>query len=196
VQINQPNSLAVDLDGNIVWADTQNDLIRAYRPSTGLVLDPLAGLVVNGVPQGGFNGDGRWATDTELNMPLAVTATQGPLLVVADGGNHVVRQVGPAPLDTVELPHPEVVVSCSTQVAWSCERVPKPTDVGAAADLGAVSISHQGTAFATGRWLAPVGGRVRFLLVEDRPLVPGSYDITIHLAGREIRRTIQLTQAA
>ncbi len=195
VEINQPSGLSVDLDGNVIFADTANHLIRAYVPSSGNVIDDLAGVITNGAPTGGFNGDGQWADETQLRAPLGVTATRGPLLVIADTNNQRVRQVGPAPLETAEAPRPpEVVVSCATDAAWTCERVPKPAEVGAAANLGSVTISHNGVEFAAGRWLAPVDGRVRFLLFEQVPLVPGTYELGFGLAGRGFRRTIQLTQ--
>ena len=98
VQVNGPVGLSVDLDGHILFADTGNALIRAYVPSTTYVIDDLAGVVVNGLPQGGFNGDGRCATDTQLLQPWGVTATRGALLVVADSGNRRIRQVGPGPV--------------------------------------------------------------------------------------------------
>ncbi len=195
VQINKPTGLSVDLHGNVVFADSANHLIHAYVPSSGNVIDNLAGSVVNKVPQGGFNGDDRWSNETQLQAPLGVTATRGPLLVVADTDNDRVRQVGPAPLETAEGPRPlEVVVSCATDAAWTCERVPKPADTGAAVNLGSVTISHNGIEFAAGRWLAPVDGRMQFLLFEQVPLVPGTYELGFGLAGRGFRRTIQLTQ--
>jgi uncharacterized protein YjbI with pentapeptide repeats len=98
VQINHPEGLSVALNGNVVFADSNNHLIRAYVPSTGYVIDDLAGLVANGVPQGGFNGDGQWANQTKLQNPAAVTVTRGALLVIADTGNSRVRQIGPSPL--------------------------------------------------------------------------------------------------
>ena len=75
------------------------------------------------------------------------------------------------------------MVSCTTDAAWTCERVPKPSDAGAAANLGTVTISHNGIEFAAGRWLAPVDGRVQFLLFEQVPLVPGTYELGFELAG-------------
>jgi len=69
--------LSVDLDGHILFADTGNALIRAYVPSTTYLIDDLAGVVVNGLPQGGFNGDGRCATDTQLLQPWGVTGAAG-----------------------------------------------------------------------------------------------------------------------
>jgi uncharacterized protein YjbI with pentapeptide repeats len=100
VQVNGPVGLSVDLDGHILFADTGNALIRAYVPSTTHVIDDLAGSVVNGLPQAGFNGDGLCGTDTELLEPWGVTATRGALLVVADSGNRRIRQVGPCPVGT------------------------------------------------------------------------------------------------
>ena len=135
-----------------------------------------------------------WSDETQLHAPLGVTATRGPLFVIADTDNQRVRQVGPAPLETTQAPPPpEVVISCSTEGVWSCERLPRSLEAGVAANLGAVSISHEGAESAAGRWLPPVGGRVRFLLVEDRPLVPGSR-LVFGLAGRGFRRPIHLTQ--
>ncbi len=101
VQINHPQGLSVALNGEVLFADSANHLIRAYAPSTGFVIDDLGGLVSNsGVPQGGFNGDGQYADQTEFENPAAVTATRGALLVVADTGNSRVRQIGPYPLPT------------------------------------------------------------------------------------------------
>ncbi len=98
VQVNGPQSLSVALNGDVVFADTDNHLIRAYVPSSGFVADPLAGLVSGGIPQKGFNGDGHWADETELDAPAGVTVTRGALLVLADTGNSRVRQIGPSPL--------------------------------------------------------------------------------------------------
>ncbi|MEZ0291145.1 MAG: pentapeptide repeat-containing protein [Solirubrobacteraceae bacterium] len=95
VQLNQPNSLSVALDGDVVFADTGNHLIRAYVPSTGYIIDDLAGEVTDGNPQSGFNDDGHLANDTELDAPGAVTVTRGALYVIADTGNARLRQVGP-----------------------------------------------------------------------------------------------------
>ena len=103
VQINQPEGLSVALNGDVIFADTGNNLIRAYvpskdNPSTGNVIDDLGGLVSGGAPQGGFNGDGQFANQTKFANPAAVTVTRGALLVVADTGNSRVRQIGPNPL--------------------------------------------------------------------------------------------------
>jgi uncharacterized protein YjbI with pentapeptide repeats len=98
VQINHPRGLSVALNGNVVFADSANHLIRAYVPSNGHVIDDLGGLISNGLPQGGFNGDGQWANQTKFQNPAAVTVTRGALLVIADTGNSRVRQIRPNPL--------------------------------------------------------------------------------------------------
>ncbi len=98
VQINHPQGLSMGLDGDVVFADTANNLVRAYVPSSNHVID-LGGLVSSdGNPQGGFNGDGHFADATEFNGPQDVAATRGALFVVADTQNHRIRQFGPVPL--------------------------------------------------------------------------------------------------
>ena len=52
--------LTIGLDGDLLFADSGNDLLRAYVLSSGHVIN-LAGSVVKDVPKAGFNGDGHWA---------------------------------------------------------------------------------------------------------------------------------------
>jgi len=100
VQISRPQGLSVGLDGNIVFADTGNSLIRSYEPRSGHVSDVLGGLVsFSGVPQPGFNGDGLYGDQTKLDRPLDVVATAANTYVVADTGNNRVREFGPSPID-------------------------------------------------------------------------------------------------
>ena len=98
VQINHPDGLSIGLDGDVAFADTGNNLIRAYVPSSNHVID-LGGLVASdGNPQGGFNGDGHFADATEFDGPQDVAVTRGPIFVVADTQNHRIRQFGPIAL--------------------------------------------------------------------------------------------------
>jgi uncharacterized protein YjbI with pentapeptide repeats len=100
VQINRPQGLSVGLDGNIIFADTGNSLIRAYEPRSGHVSDVLGGLVsFSGVPLAGFNGDGLYGDQTKLDRPLDVVATAANTYVIADTGNNRVREFGPSPID-------------------------------------------------------------------------------------------------
>jgi hypothetical protein len=97
VEINHPGGLSVGLNGDIVFADTGNNLIRAFVPSSGNVIE-LGGLITNGVPQGGNNGENLFANATKFLSPAAVTVTRGALMVVADTGNSLLREIGPNPL--------------------------------------------------------------------------------------------------
>jgi uncharacterized protein YjbI with pentapeptide repeats len=105
VEINRPGGLSVmgglpvEVRGDVVFADTGNDLIRAYDPRSHKVKE-LGGLISNGVPQGGFNLDGNFADQTEFDSPAAVTVTRGSLLAVADTGNSRLRLIGPNPAST------------------------------------------------------------------------------------------------
>jgi uncharacterized protein YjbI with pentapeptide repeats len=98
VQIDNPRGLSIGLDGDVLFADTGNHLIRAYVPSSGHVIDALAGVVSNGAPRGGSNGDGHWADQTELSHPRAVVPGRNGLYAIADSGNRRVRQFGPSPV--------------------------------------------------------------------------------------------------
>jgi hypothetical protein len=105
VQINAPGGLPVDLNGNVLFADTGNNPVRAYVPSSGDVIDDLGGQISDdGTPQGRYDGDCHWADETMLSGPAGVTATAGPLLVVADTGNERLRMLGPSPLDATTAP--------------------------------------------------------------------------------------------
>ena len=192
VQVNLPEGLAVDLDGNILFADSGNALIRAYVPTTDHVID-LAGSVVNGIPQSGFNGDGHWAGDTVLAQPWSVAATRGALFVVADTGNQRVRQLGPNPVTTVGGGRqPEVVLSCRPRSIWSCRRLPVSSGSAAGRRLGAATIRHKGMVFAAGRRLVKFRGNVLFLFTEQRPLAPGRYVMTVRRAAGTQKRAIRI----
>jgi hypothetical protein len=177
VQVNQPRGLAVNLDGNVLFADSGNHLIRAYVPATGYVIDDLAGLVTNGVPQGGFNNDGEWANATELNGPLGVAATRSSMLVVADSGNQRVRQVGPAPLKALtDPPRPISRLDCRFGRTWQCRREAVKLQAVPATVGIPVTIRSHGRVFATGRKVATSRrGWLRFIVIEQQPLVPGRY---------------------
>ena len=84
-------------NGDVLFADSANNLIRAYVPSSGHVIDARAGVVVDGAPRGGDNGDGHFARETQLSNPIAVPARANGQFVVADAGNHRVRKFGPGP---------------------------------------------------------------------------------------------------
>jgi sugar lactone lactonase YvrE len=83
-QFSAISSIAVDAQGNIYVADTNNNAIRLF---------PLGGTVSTIAGNGtlGYTGDGGTATVAELNNPRAVAVTSSGNVYVADTGNNAVR---------------------------------------------------------------------------------------------------------
>ena len=100
--IGAPHGISLDVNGNILLADTDNNRIRVIAQSTGTFygVDMTAGDIYTVAgsgtapsPAGTFGGDGGAATSAGLNQPTAVVADQSGNLVVADNGNLRVRVV-------------------------------------------------------------------------------------------------------
>ena len=102
-QLNQPNDVAIDPDGNLVIADLGNHRIRLVD-STGRI-GTIAG---DGVA--GYAGDGGSSLLARLSSPRTVDATPGEsALLVADAGNFRIRRLAPNIAATVN--HPPVITS-------------------------------------------------------------------------------------
>ncbi len=84
-----PSGLVVDGSGNIYIADSDNDVVREVKASTGII-STFAGTAQTP----GFTGDGGLATSAELAAPwgLALNST-GTTLFIADRDNNAIRQV-------------------------------------------------------------------------------------------------------
>jgi sugar lactone lactonase YvrE len=83
-QFSAISSIAVDAQGNIYVADTNNNAIRLF---------PLGGTVstVGGNGMQGYTGDGGAATVAELNNPRGVAVTSSGNVYFTDTGNNSVR---------------------------------------------------------------------------------------------------------
>jgi sugar lactone lactonase YvrE len=84
-QLNWPQGVCVDSDGNLFLADTSNR-IRKVNPSG--IISTVAG---NG--DFGFAGDGGPATSAKLWNPIGIALGSGGTLLIADSGNGRIRQV-------------------------------------------------------------------------------------------------------
>ena len=85
-----PSGIAVDAAGNLYIADAGNNCIRKLEVSTG-VITTIAG---NGIR--GFGGDGRLATDAQLDGPTGVAVDFAGNIFMADGsknGTNRIRRV-------------------------------------------------------------------------------------------------------
>jgi len=86
-QLNGPSGVAVDSNGNVFIADTNNNVVRKVTAATGLI-STVAG---NGTL--GFGGDGGAATSAELQYPYGVAVDSSGNLYIADTFNVVIRKV-------------------------------------------------------------------------------------------------------
>lgn len=93
----EPFDVAVDHDGNLFIADTNNNRIRRVDAQTGFITTVAGSGPVNGFErfwtEGSFSGDGGPATQATLNTPTGVVVDAQGNLFIADGGNHRVRKV-------------------------------------------------------------------------------------------------------
>jgi len=85
--LNHPRGLAIDDKGRVYIADTYNNVIRLFDPSTGTI------TTVAGIGSPGY-GDGVAATSAALRAPAAVALDGQGSLYIADTANQVVRQLG------------------------------------------------------------------------------------------------------
>lgn len=84
-RFNQPVGLAVDLDGNIFVADTENSTIRKITP--GGSVSTLAGLAGNFGTNDAIGGGARFYG------PQAVAANNAGQIYIADSGNSTIRKI-------------------------------------------------------------------------------------------------------
>ncbi|MBL8228850.1 MAG: hypothetical protein JNL98_10250 [Bryobacterales bacterium] len=94
-RLSSPQGVAVDAEGNIYIADTENHRIRMVN---------RAGVIttVAGVGVAGFNGNVRNALEAQLTRPTGLAFDSLGWLIVADTGNHrICRLVPPGLVVTI-----------------------------------------------------------------------------------------------
>ncbi len=85
--LGQPIGLSVDASGNVLISDFTNHAIREIDTSGNLLT--IAG---NGKP--GYSGDGGPASAATLNGPSQTAFDAAGNIIIADGGNNVLREIG------------------------------------------------------------------------------------------------------
>jgi sugar lactone lactonase YvrE len=84
--LNNPQSIALDREGNLLIADTFNHVVRRLGPDGKLPV--FAGSVA------GFGGDGGPATKAQISLPMAVACGPDGSVYISDAGNSRIRRVG------------------------------------------------------------------------------------------------------
>ncbi|MFC1824061.1 SMP-30/gluconolactonase/LRE family protein [Thermodesulfobacteriota bacterium] len=86
-ELNYPNGVWVDDDGNIFIADQSNHCIRRVDESTGDI------STIAGTGTAGYSGDGGPSPNAQLNAPHIAWTDAGGDLYIADTGNNRIRKV-------------------------------------------------------------------------------------------------------
>jgi trimeric autotransporter adhesin len=89
-RLNYASAVAVDIDGNLYIADTQNHRIRRVDASSGFI------STIAGVGTSGFSGDGGAALAAEITTPVAIAIDYTGNVYFADEGNGRIRVLTPA----------------------------------------------------------------------------------------------------
>jgi len=97
-QIDQPSSIAIDGAGNVIFADTGNNVIRKINAVTGYI-STIAGTLGSS----GYTGDGHSATSALLSSPFGIAFDAGGNLYIADTGNNCIRKIDASTLNITTI---------------------------------------------------------------------------------------------
>ena len=86
--------MAFDADGNLLWIDTENSLVRKLDPEGNDTI--VAGLPpVDGMQQKGYSGDGGPADEAMLNRPVDIAIDDDGTIYISDVFNDCIRAIDP-----------------------------------------------------------------------------------------------------
>jgi streptogramin lyase len=88
-QLNEPYEVRFDNQGNMLFVEMQNHLVRKVDHKTGII-STIAGTGV-----AGFSGDGGPAIQAQMNQPHSIVLDDKDRLFICDIRNHRVRMVDP-----------------------------------------------------------------------------------------------------
>lgn len=82
--LNHPNGITLDANNNIIFTDLNNNRVRMFSQSMGII------QAVAGFPT--FNGD-QTALTTTFNNPTGIAVDANGVIYVADSGNNLIRTI-------------------------------------------------------------------------------------------------------
>lgn len=85
-KLNNPNSVAVDVSGNVYIADYSNNRIR--KINTSGIISTIAGTTISG-----YGGDGGLATSAYISNPHEIAFDAAGNIYFADTGNSRIRKI-------------------------------------------------------------------------------------------------------
>lgn len=85
--LNGPKDLTIDRDGSVLIADTENHVIRRYKPKDGTIER------VAGTGKKGAKGLGGPALEADLNQPHGVAVLRDGAIAVSDSSNHRIARI-------------------------------------------------------------------------------------------------------
>ena len=85
-ELDNPSGVAVDPNGDVLIADTSNNVVRIVVPSG--IISTFAGTSI-----GGYTGDGGPATNGQLDAPTAIASDSAGNIYVTDAVNGLVRKI-------------------------------------------------------------------------------------------------------
>lgn len=88
-ELNEPYEVRFDREGNMLFVEMQNHLVRRVEAKTGRI------STIAGTGQPGDSGDGGPATSATLNHPHSIAIGGDSAIFIADIGNHRIRRIDP-----------------------------------------------------------------------------------------------------
>lgn len=88
-ELNEPYEVRFDRDGNMLFVEMQNHLVRRVDRATGII------STIAGTGKAGFSGDGGPAVNAQMKQPHSIALDNDGRLYICDIGNHRIRVVDP-----------------------------------------------------------------------------------------------------
>lgn len=92
-ELHGPINILIDASGNLIIADSNNNMVRQINITTGEI-SIIAGVhYVNGGKNGGYSGDNIQATAALLNNPNGIAYDLQHNLIICDRDSNIVRKI-------------------------------------------------------------------------------------------------------